>query len=250
MSISHQSKFHGELTGRQQTRIVQPVVCGGVRACLAGIVVSGTLTPNQIVAGNLYAARKLRGWTQEETARHLEPYLGALWSKANYSVAENSFRRNERLRNFSADDLVALAATFELPMSWFFTPPPFTGENAADDFGEHKVTISPGSTKALDISDYLTVVFGTLKGVELALKRIHWIGDEATTKVQQEAVRDAALAKVKARTADLARWRQSLQELQELVAEAEREAAAAGDATVKQHGESRHEAGREEPDLF
>ena len=48
------------------------------------------ITPNQIIAYNLTEARGLRGWTQEEAAAKLEPYVGARWSKATFSSAERS----------------------------------------------------------------------------------------------------------------------------------------------------------------
>jgi len=88
--------------------------------------VEGTrLTPNQIVAFNLRRARQLHNWTQAEAAEHLEPYLGQRWSKATFSVAERSPDHADRIRQFTADDLIAFAATFELPVSFFLTPPAY-----------------------------------------------------------------------------------------------------------------------------
>lgn len=81
------------------------------------------LTPNQVVAYNLAQARLLKGWTQDQAADALEPYLGSRWSKANYSAAERSVDGN-RVRNFDADEIVAFARGFELPITWFFLPPP------------------------------------------------------------------------------------------------------------------------------
>jgi transcriptional regulator with XRE-family HTH domain len=81
-------------------------------------------SPNQVVAFNLHRARRLLGWTQEEAAEKLEVYLGERWSKASFSAAERSVAHPERVRQFSADELVAFAATFELPVSFFFEPAP------------------------------------------------------------------------------------------------------------------------------
>jgi transcriptional regulator with XRE-family HTH domain len=81
------------------------------------------LTPNQVVAYNLWAARTLRGWTQEETAERLEPYLGERWSRVVFSAAERSID-GRRIRRFSADDVVAFAAAFDFPIAFFFRPPP------------------------------------------------------------------------------------------------------------------------------
>jgi hypothetical protein len=86
------------------------------------------LTPNQIVGYNLAQARMWKGWTQEEAAEQLEPYLGARWSKASFSAAERSVD-GRRVRQFSADELVAFSRCFGVPVGFFFLPPP---PNAAD----------------------------------------------------------------------------------------------------------------------
>src|SRR5438094_367318 len=80
------------------------------------------MTPNQIVALNLRRARLARGWQQKEAAAALEPYLGASWSKASYSAAERSVS-GERVRVFSADDLVAFSRAFGVPVTYFLSPP-------------------------------------------------------------------------------------------------------------------------------
>lgn len=80
-------------------------------------------TPNQIVAYRVAEARRLRQWTQDQAAAELEPYLGARLSAASFSAIERSFHGG-RVRQFTADELVALARGFRLPLGWFFTPPP------------------------------------------------------------------------------------------------------------------------------
>jgi hypothetical protein len=79
-------------------------------------------TPNQLVAFNLKLARNLRGWTQDEAAIRLEPLLGTRWSKAVFSAAERSVD-GRRAREFTADEIVAFALAFRLPVAWFFLPP-------------------------------------------------------------------------------------------------------------------------------
>ena len=85
------------------------------------------LRPNQIVAYNLRRARKLRGWTQEQAALQLQPLLGELWSKATFSAAERSVD-GRRVRQFTADDLIAFGRAFKLPIAWFLLPPEGVGD--------------------------------------------------------------------------------------------------------------------------
>ncbi len=84
----------------------------------------GLWTANQIVAFNVAKARLLRGWTQEEAAQALAPYLGTLLSTASFSAIERSVDTG-RVREFSADELLAFARGFRVPITWFFTPPSF-----------------------------------------------------------------------------------------------------------------------------
>ena len=80
------------------------------------------LTPNQIVALNLARVRVEYGWSQPEAAAALEPFLGVRWSRASYSAIERSVD-GIRVKQFSADELVAIARCFNRPISWFLTPP-------------------------------------------------------------------------------------------------------------------------------
>ena len=81
------------------------------------------MTPNQIVAVNVARARELRGWTQEQAADALAPYLGARLSGASFSALERSAWSTSRIKQFSADDLLALSRGFDLPIGFFLTPP-------------------------------------------------------------------------------------------------------------------------------
>ena len=80
-------------------------------------------TPNQVVAYRIAEARRMRGWTQEQAAAELEPYLGTKLSTASFSAIERSFAGG-RIRQFNADEILALSRGFRLPIGWFFTPPP------------------------------------------------------------------------------------------------------------------------------
>ena len=83
-----------------------------------------TMSPNQIVAYNVAKARELRGWTQIQAAEALAPYLGAKLSEGSFSALERSAWNPSRIKQFSADDLLALSRGFDLPIGFFFTPPP------------------------------------------------------------------------------------------------------------------------------
>jgi hypothetical protein len=109
-------------------------------------------TPNQIVAFNINQARLKRGWTQDQAAEALAPYLGARLSTASWSAIERSVDGG-RIREFTADELIAFARGFELPLGWFLTPPP-----ASDDI---RVATPDTKTKGLDGRELLDVVLGT-----------------------------------------------------------------------------------------
>jgi transcriptional regulator with XRE-family HTH domain len=115
------------------------------------------LTPNQLVAYNLRQARRLRGWTQEQAAARLEPHLGTLWSKATYSAAERSVD-GKVVRRFDADDLIAFARTFRLPITWFFLPP-----------GGDRFPVPDGVSTYLRVPDEPPLSRGELIGLSLGV---------------------------------------------------------------------------------
>ena len=79
-------------------------------------------TASQVVAHNLTRARELRGLTQTEIAERLSRFTGSNWSQATVAQAEGSVG-GHRVRQFTANELVALARTFDLPVLFFFLPP-------------------------------------------------------------------------------------------------------------------------------
>jgi transcriptional regulator with XRE-family HTH domain len=81
---------------------------------------------NQVVAYNIREARHLRGWTQEQLATRLEPYLGRRLTQAGVSSIERAWD-GERRRHFDAHDLLTFAMVFNLPLLYFLLPPP--GDN-------------------------------------------------------------------------------------------------------------------------
>lgn len=128
------------------------------------------LTPNQVVAYNLPRARLFKGWTQEEAAEALAPYLGTRWSVANFSAIERSVDGG-RIRQFTADHLLALSRGFELPIGFFLTPP-------GDD--PRRVRIATPDTRkqgGADAMVLLDAVLGTEDNLEVweqVLATIGW----------------------------------------------------------------------------
>jgi hypothetical protein len=92
---------------------------------------------NQVVAYNVRVARELRGWTQDELAVRLEPYLGQRMTQAGVSSIERAWD-GDRRREFDAHELLVFAMVFELPIVWFLLPPP----------GDHR--LMRGTTRQID----------------------------------------------------------------------------------------------------
>ncbi len=79
-------------------------------------------TASQVVAHNVTCARHLRGLTQVVVAERLTRFTGTNWSQTTVAQAEGSIS-GTRVRLFTANELVALARTFDLPVLFFFMPP-------------------------------------------------------------------------------------------------------------------------------
>ncbi|AVH57859.1 MULTISPECIES: hypothetical protein [Streptomyces] len=80
------------------------------------------LSANQVVAFNMWRARRSSGWSQQEVAELLEKYTGRSWSNASVSAAERSWQGG-RPRKFDANEILALTKIFDEPMVYFFLPP-------------------------------------------------------------------------------------------------------------------------------
>jgi hypothetical protein len=128
-----------------------------------------TLTPNQVVAYNLPRARMVRGWTQEQAAEALAPYLGTKWSVANFSAIERSVDGG-RIRQFTADDLFAFSRAFRLPIGFFLTPP-------VDDPRTYGIATPDADRDGLDPMELLDAILGTDETMEVwenELKLVGW----------------------------------------------------------------------------
>jgi transcriptional regulator with XRE-family HTH domain len=78
---------------------------------------------NGVIAYNFRRARELRGLTQPEAAAVLEPFLGQRLPQASISAIERTFG-GDKHREFDAQEILAFACAFDLPLLWFFLPPP------------------------------------------------------------------------------------------------------------------------------
>lgn len=107
-------------------------------------------TASQVVAHNLACARRLRGWTQELAAERLSTMTGAKWTAVTVAQAEGSVS-GDRVRQFTANELVGMARTFDLPISWFFVPP---------DPGEGPERLDSGTTGGLTWDQLVVLVVG------------------------------------------------------------------------------------------
>jgi transcriptional regulator with XRE-family HTH domain len=81
------------------------------------------LDANAVVSYNVRAIRERRGWTQEKVAELLGELTGHKLPQASISAMERGFD-GERRRRFDAHELYLLALVFDVPIVYFFTPPP------------------------------------------------------------------------------------------------------------------------------
>lgn len=146
------------------------------------------LTANQVVAYNLARARELRGLTQDEAAELLAPFLGVRWSKASFSQAERSFG-GKVVRKFDADEIVAFARAFDLPVTWFYLPPPPAADGA-------QVKLSAGGTKERDqeIALLIDLVFGEERHQQLFDRLGEFVMSLSRTRLTRSQQQVGALA--------------------------------------------------------
>ena len=84
---------------------------------------TGVVDANAIVSYNMRVIRERRGWTHEEVAER--------WSRmTHHEVSKGSVSAMERIprdrpgRRFDAHDLYFLSVVFDVPIVYFFLPPP------------------------------------------------------------------------------------------------------------------------------
>src|SRR5918996_4066630 len=81
---------------------------------------------NAVVSYNLKAIRERRGMTQQAVADRLAQLTGHQLPQASISAMERGLDR-ERRRRFDAHELYLLSVVFDVPIAYFFIPPPGTG---------------------------------------------------------------------------------------------------------------------------
>lgn len=84
------------------------------------------LDVNAVVSFNLKAIRERRGWTQQAVAERLSRLTGHQLPQASISAMERGFD-GERRRRFDAHELYLFSVVFDVPIAYFFVPPPGTG---------------------------------------------------------------------------------------------------------------------------
>jgi transcriptional regulator with XRE-family HTH domain len=84
------------------------------------------LDVNAVVSYNVKAIRERRGMTQQQVADRLAMLTGHQLPQASISAMERGFD-GERRRRFDAHELYLLSHVFDVPITYFFIPPPGTG---------------------------------------------------------------------------------------------------------------------------
>lgn len=78
---------------------------------------------NRVVSYNLRLAREQNDWTQEQFADRLEQVTGHRPTQASVSALERAWEGGRR-REFDAQELVDFSVALNVPIVWFFLPPP------------------------------------------------------------------------------------------------------------------------------
>lgn len=84
--------------------------------------IEGHWDMSDVVAHRMVTARQLRGETQPWVAERMTRFTRLTWSVTAVSAAEGG-SAGGRPRLFTANEMLALALTFDLPVPYFLTPP-------------------------------------------------------------------------------------------------------------------------------
>jgi transcriptional regulator with XRE-family HTH domain len=100
----------------------------------------GGIDVNAVVSYNLKAIRERHGWTQQEVADNLGRLTGHVLPQASISAMERGFD-GERRRRFDAHELYLLSVLFDVPIAYFFVPPPGSERTHLADTGDRLSTL-------------------------------------------------------------------------------------------------------------
>jgi transcriptional regulator with XRE-family HTH domain len=115
-----------------------------------------TLDLNAVVSFNVRAIRLVRGLTQDQVADRLAVFTGHRLPQASISQMERAFVDRKRRRLFNAHDLYLLSKVFEVPIVYFFLPPPNCLERTITNTGEAATAVldallgTPESLRVVD----------------------------------------------------------------------------------------------------
>jgi transcriptional regulator with XRE-family HTH domain len=90
---------------------------------------------NAVVSYNLKAIRERNGWTQQDVADGLARITGHVLPQASISAMERGFD-GDRRRRFDAHELYLLSVLFDVPIAYFFVPPPGSERTRLADTGD------------------------------------------------------------------------------------------------------------------
>jgi transcriptional regulator with XRE-family HTH domain len=99
---------------------------------IAGTPLRPGLDVNAVVSYNFKAIRERQGWTQQAVADRLAGLTGHTLPQASISAMERGFD-GDRRRRFDAHELYLLSVVFDVPITYFFLPPPGTGADELAD---------------------------------------------------------------------------------------------------------------------
>lgn len=119
---------------------------------------------NAVVAFNIRAIGLVRGLTQDQVADRLAEFTGHRLPQASISQMERSFVDSKRRRLFNAHDLYLLSKVFDVPIVYFFLPPPTCVDRSVANTGE-------------SVSSLLDSLFGTPWSLGPVDKRLVEIAD-------------------------------------------------------------------------
>jgi len=103
------------------------------------------------VARNIRRLRQAAGWTQDEACERLAKH-GHTWTRKAWSLAERSADDAHRARAFTADEVAALAAVFEVSPGDLFDAP-VTFAPAANRRGDELWLTAGGTVECVGADD-------------------------------------------------------------------------------------------------